>query len=91
MPPWPVNSGLKGPGGKQDTMPLLDMPYLEKLEAYFASGDLEMDFEYADEAKRGEVLEFLEKLMDLADKADEAATKLIFKGQLERMLGGAKS
>ena len=68
-------------------MPILDMTYLEKLEAYFASGDLEMDFEFADEEKRGEMLEFLEKLMDLADTADTLATKLIFKGQLGRMLG----
>lgn len=68
-------------------MPMLDMQYLEKLEAYFASGDLEMDFEYADEEKRVQILNFLEKLMDLADKADEAATKLIFKGQLGQLLG----
>lgn len=69
-------------------MALLDYAYLEKLEAYFASGDLEQDFEFADEAKRCDILEFLEKLMDLADMSDELATKLIFKGQLEQMLGG---
>lgn len=69
-------------------MALLDHAYLEKLEAYFASGDLEQDFEFADEEKRMLILEFLEKLMDLADIADEQATKLIFKGQLEQMLGG---
>ncbi|MFZ5425980.1 MAG: hypothetical protein ACOZEN_03315 [Thermodesulfobacteriota bacterium] len=68
-------------------MPMFDSAYLEKLEAYFDSGDLEMDFEYADEEKRGRILDFLERLMDLADKADEHATKLIFKGQLEAMLG----
>ncbi len=68
-------------------MALLDMEYLEKLEAYFASGDLEQDFEFADDEKRGDILDFLEKLMDLADKSDELATKLIFKGQLEEMLG----
>lgn len=68
-------------------MPMFDTQYLEKLEAYFASGDLEMDFEYADEEKRGRILDFLEKLMDLADQADQAATKLIFKGQLDQMLG----
>lgn len=69
-------------------MALLDHAYLEKLELYFASGDLEQDFEFADEEKRMAILEFLEKLMDLADIADEQATKLIFKGQLEQMLGG---
>lgn len=68
-------------------MPMFDTQYLEKLEAYFASGDLEMDFEYADEDKRGRILDFLERLMDLADQADQAATKLIFKGQLDQMLG----
>lgn len=72
-------------------MPLLDMDYLNKLEEYFASGDLEMDFEYADDDKRGDILDFLEKVMDLSDKADELATKLIFKGQLEAMLGGEGS
>lgn len=68
-------------------MPMFDMAYLEKLEAYFASGDLEMDFEYADEEKRGRILDFLEKLMDLGEQADAQATKIIFKGQLEAMLG----
>lgn len=68
-------------------MPMFDMAYLEKIEAYFASGDLEMDFEYADEEKRGRILDFLEKLMDVGDLADAQATKLIFKGQLEAMLG----
>ncbi len=67
-------------------MALLDTAFLEKLEAYFASGDLEQDFEFADDEKRGDILDFLEKLMDLADKSDELATKLIFKGQLEEML-----
>ena len=68
-------------------MSMFDTQYLEKLESYLASGDLEMDFEYADEEKRGRILDFLERLMDLADKADQAATKLIFKGQLGQMLG----
>ena len=68
-------------------MPMLDMEYLGKLAAYFASGDLEQDFEYADENKRGDMLDFLEKLMDLADTADAMATKLIFKDQLGDMLG----
>ncbi len=69
------------------SLPIFDDEYLEKLAVYFASGDLEMDFEYADEDKRGHILDFLEKLMDLADQADQLATKLIFKGQLDQMLG----
>jgi len=68
-------------------MPMFDTAYLDKLEAYFASGDLEMDFEYADEEKRGRILDFLEQLMNLADQADALATKLIFKDSLEEMLG----
>jgi len=68
-------------------MPMFDTAYLEKLEAYFTSGDLAFDFECADEDKRGRILDFLEKIMDLADIANEQATKLIFKDQLEAMLG----
>jgi hypothetical protein len=68
-------------------MPILDIELLEKLAAYFASGDLEQDFEFADEDKRGRMLDYLEKLMDLADTADAIATKLIFKDQLNEMLG----
>ncbi|MFP5240423.1 MAG: hypothetical protein ACLGQW_11390 [Acidobacteriota bacterium] len=68
-------------------MPMFDTKYLDKLEAYFASGDLETDFEYADEEKRGRILDFLEKLMNLADQADVLATKLIFKDSLQEMFG----
>lgn len=59
---------------------MLDIAYLDKLAEYFASGDLAFDFENGDETKREMILEYLEKLMDLADQADELATKLIFKG-----------
>lgn len=59
---------------------MLDIAYLDKLSEYFASGDLAFDFENGDEAKREMILEYLEKLMDLADQADELATRLIFKG-----------
>lgn len=60
-------------------MQLLDMAYLEKLEAYLASGDLEFDFEHGEEEKRLFILDFLEKLMNLADAADQLATRVIFK------------
>lgn len=70
-------------------MPVLDMAYLDKLEAYFASGDLEFDFENGDDAERGGMLEFLEKLMDLADTADALATKLIFRDPAFAALMGA--
>jgi len=71
-------------------MSLLDTAYLERLEDYLISGDLELDFDFAGEEGRGMILEFLEKLMDVAEKADEAATKLLFKGQLGA-LAGAKT
>jgi hypothetical protein len=61
---------------------MLDPAYLDSLAQYFASGDLAFDFEHGDEERRQSILEYLEKLMDLADQADELATKLIFKGGL---------
>ncbi|UIJ39364.1 hypothetical protein LWC08_07305 [Desulfobaculum bizertense] len=71
-------------------MALLDMEYLEKLEAYLTSGDLKFDFENGDEDKKFAILEFLEKLMDVAELADEQATKLIFKDGYLEMLSGVK-
>ncbi|BBD07302.1 hypothetical protein [Desulfovibrio ferrophilus] len=69
-------------------MPLLDITVLEKLEKFITSGDLAFEFEHADEDKRFEILDFLEKLMDVAELADEQATKLIFKeGYLEMLAG----
>ena len=68
----------------------LDLTYLEKLEAFFNSGDLAFEFEHGEEEKRLAILEYLEKLMDLADIADELATKLIFKDGYLEMLAGAK-
>lgn len=67
---------------------MLDTSYLEKLEAYFKSGDLAFDFENGDEERRYAILDFLEKLMDVAEIADELATKLIFKeGFMEQLAG----
>lgn len=60
---------------------MLDQAYLDKIGEYFASGDLAFDFDNADDARRGDILEFLEKLMDLAEEADALATKLIFRDQ----------
>ncbi|OEU68585.1 MAG: hypothetical protein BA863_18945 [Desulfovibrio sp. S3730MH75] len=54
--------------------------YLEKLENYMTSGDMQFEFDNGTEEKRFEILDFLEKLMDVAEIADEHATKLIFKG-----------
>ena len=61
------------------SLPLIDPAYLTKLRQYFESGDLAFDFENAGEADKGEILDFLESLMDLAELADATATRLIFK------------
>ncbi|MFV0421208.1 hypothetical protein [Oleidesulfovibrio sp.] len=58
---------------------MLDFSYLDKLEEYMTSGRMAEDFEYSPEERRHEILEFLERFMDVAELADENATKLIFK------------
>lgn len=67
---------------------MLYMKDLVELEDYLTSGRLEDEFEYSPEERRHEVLEFLEKLMDVADIADATATRLIFKNsQFASMMG----
>lgn len=69
-------------------MAALNMKYLEELEDYLSSGRMAEDFEYSAEERRFEMLEFLEKFMDIAELADEAATQMIFKNsQLGALLG----
>jgi hypothetical protein len=63
--------------------------YLEKLELYMTSGDMQFEFDNGTEEKRFEILDFLEKLMDVAEIADEHATKLIFKGGIPGQLDGS--
>lgn len=72
-------------------MSLLDFEYMKKLEEYMDSGDMAFEFENGEEEKRYEILEFLQKLMDVADKADEVATKLIFKESYLEQLTGVSS
>lgn len=66
---------------------MLNLAYLEELEAYLKSGRMEDDFQWSAEGRRHEMLEFLEKLMDVAELADEAATRMIFKGSLGALAG----
>ena len=67
---------------------MLNEKFLADLEEYLNSGRMEEDFEYSDEERKLEMLDYLERLMDLAEKADEVATKLIFKNtQLGALLG----
>lgn len=68
-------------------MAMLNRKYIEELEEYLRSGDLEEDFKWSVEERRGEILEFLEKLMDLGELADATATHIIFKGQLGALMG----
>ncbi|WP_366062266.1 hypothetical protein [Desulfocurvus sp.] len=67
-------------------MALTDLDYLDKIEAFMTSGDMAFEFEHGDEARRLEILEFLERLMDLAELADAQATRLIFKDGYMDML-----
>jgi hypothetical protein len=66
---------------------ILDEQYINDLIEYLKSGQLAEDFEHSSEERRYEILDFLEKVMDLGEIADEVATKIIFKNsQLEAFL-----
>ena len=66
------------------------MGAIDELYKYLESGQCERDFKAAGEYERGMILESLERLMDLADLADETATKLIYRG-LPFAEGGGKA
>jgi len=67
---------------------MLDEAYLDTVKEYLTSGRLAEDFENSSEERRYEILDFLEKLMDVAEIADEVATQIIFKNsQLGQVLG----
>ena len=55
---------------------------LDEFATYMQSGAMEQDFRDGCEHDRFYLLNLLEKFMDVADLADETATKLIFKGSL---------
>ena len=61
-------------------MAALNMRYLEELEDYMSSGNMEEDFKWSSEERRQEMLAFLEKLMDVGELADKTATAIIFRG-----------
>jgi len=71
-------------------MTMFPIQALKTLEEYFADGDIEIDFCRASDAEKGDLLELLEKLMDLGDSADAAATKLIFQNSFLGALTGTK-
>ncbi len=67
---------------------MLNLAYLLELEAYMNSGSMEEDFKWSAEERRAEMLEFLEKLMDIGELADATATAMIFRGsQLGALMG----
>lgn len=70
---------------------VLTVKELEELEEYMRSGQLEADFRDGCENDRFYLLELLEKLMDVAELADETATKVIFRGQLGALMGQHKA
>nr|WP_287412137.1 hypothetical protein [Pseudodesulfovibrio sp.] len=65
---------------------MLDIDYLERVAKYFESGDCKFEFENGEEERRLLILDFLEHLMELGEKADELATKLIFKDAYATLL-----
>lgn len=62
---------------------MLTMAELKDFEKRLQSGEVDECFKCADERERGEILELLEKIMDVADLANETATRLIFRGKLQ--------
>ena len=60
-------------------MAALNHQYLLEIEEYLKSGFFSEDFLHSPEERRYEMLNFLEKLMDLGEIADEVATKIIFR------------
>ena len=68
-----------------------DLKYLEEVEQALASGRIEKDFKYGSQAKKEEILDFLQRLMDLADAADEVATRIIFKDSYLGVLAGVNT
>ncbi len=61
---------------------------LDEFARYMQSGEMENDFRDGCEHDRHYLLNLLEKFMDVADMANETATKLIFRGRLGALLPG---
>lgn len=71
---------------------VLRMDYLLKLEEYMGLGNMTAEFINSGEDRRMEMLEFLEKLMDLGDLADKTASRIIFRNsQLGALMGETAS
>lgn len=59
---------------------LISEKLLEEFEDYMKSGRLEEDYSYSAEDRKVEILENLERFMDLAEEADRVATRLLMPG-----------
>lgn len=59
---------------------MLTIKDLDEFAEKLKSGELEREFDMAGENGRHEILELLEKLMDVADSADIAASRIIYRG-----------
>ena len=59
---------------------MLTIEELDEFEQALKSGRIEADFEFGNEQQRYDILELLQKLMDVADTADEVASKIIYRG-----------
>lgn len=70
---------------------MLQLADLEAFELYLRSGDFEDHFSYSPEERRFEMLELLEKIMELSELSDEVATRIIFKGGPLAHLAGVKA
>lgn len=57
----------------------LEENYIDQLKEYLQSGNMLEIFEYFTEEHKYEILDFLEKLIELGEIADQTATQLIFK------------
>jgi hypothetical protein len=57
--------------------PMLSEKFLNEFEEYLTSGQLEEDYGYSAEDRKIEILEYLERFMDLAEEVDKVATRLL--------------
>ena len=69
---------------KENAFVLKNMQAIDQIREYLASGKAEEDFRKGGEYEKGMILESLEQIMDLADLADEVATRLIYRGLARR-------
>jgi hypothetical protein len=70
---WQEGANLSRP----EDAPMLNEKFLNEFEEYLTSGRLEEDYGYSAEDRKIEILEYLERFMDLAEEADKVATRLL--------------